>query len=142
MKCFFSDSETAKIVKTIREAESRTSGEIRIHLERRCWRNPTARAAAVFNKLGMNETKDRTGVLIYVAHKSRKVAIIGDSGINQQVALEFWQERCSQLQTYFQKGAYCEGLCATIRTIGEELKHHFPAEKDDVNELSDSISYG
>ncbi|MEL6820672.1 MAG: TPM domain-containing protein [Calditrichota bacterium] len=142
MKCFFSDSETAKIVKTIREAESRTSGEIRVHLERRCWRSATARAAAVFNKLGMYKTDDHTGVLIYIALKSRKVAIIGDSGINQHVHLEFWRESCGQLQKSFQKEAYCEGICATIRTIGEELKHHFPAQENDSNELSDSISYG
>jgi len=142
MQTYFTDSEIARIVKTIREAEATTSGEIRVHVERRCWRNQTTRAAAVFNKLDMHQTKDRNGVLIYLAMKSCKFAIIGDSGINQYVPLEFWQDLCNEMQNHLQNGAFCEGICSAVQLAGKELNKHFPRRDDDQNELSDSVSFG
>ena len=73
------------LVRAIQTAEKNTSGEIRVHLEQVCKGDPCLRAAYVFSKLGMFRTKDRNGVLIYLALKSHKFAIIGDSGINEKV---------------------------------------------------------
>ena len=75
----------ARLVKAIGTAEKNTSGEIRVHLEQVCKGDPYLRAAYVFSRLGMFNTKDRNGVLIYMAMKSHKFAIVGDSGINARV---------------------------------------------------------
>ena len=82
----------ARLVKAIGTAEKNTSGEIRVHLEQVCKGDPYLRAAYVFSRLGMFNTKDRNGVLIYMAMKSHKFAIVGDSGINARVGAGFWND--------------------------------------------------
>ena len=82
----------ARLVKAIGAAEKNTSGEIRVHLEHVCKGDPYLRAAYVFSRLGMFDTKDRNGVLIYLAMKSHKFAIVGDSGINARVGAGFWND--------------------------------------------------
>ncbi len=89
---FLSEADKAILVKEIESAELRTSGEIRVHIESNCSSDPVARAVAVFNTLKMYRTKDRNAVLIYVAYHSRKLAIIGDSGINAVVPDGFWDD--------------------------------------------------
>src|SRR5690554_778248 len=91
-KKFISKEEQDLIVKAIERAELNTSGEIRVHIESECKLDPIARAVTVFNKLKMNKTKERNGVLIYIAWKSRKFAIIGDIGIDEKVPENFWDK--------------------------------------------------
>jgi uncharacterized membrane protein len=43
---------------------------------------------------------------------------------------------------YFSKGQFTEGLVKGIGMAGEALKKDFPYQEDDVNELSDDISFG
>ena len=81
-KKLFTEEESKAIVSAIAEAEDKTSGEIRLHVEPNCKGEVLDRAAEVFFKLGMDKTKDSNGVLIYVAHEDHKFAIIGDKGIN------------------------------------------------------------
>jgi len=87
---YLTKDEQAQIVKAIESAELNTSGEIRVHLESLCSGDPFKRAVYLFNKLKMHKTKDRNGVLIYIAFESKKFAIIGDSGINEKVSDNFW----------------------------------------------------
>ena len=87
---FLSPEGEREVIDVIRCAEKNTSGEIRVHIESKCKGDAVARAIYIFNYLKMYKTQQRNGVLVYVAHESRKLAIIGDVGINQRVPGNFW----------------------------------------------------
>jgi len=138
---FFTKEQQAQILASVKEAELATSGEIRVHIETSCNEDVLDRAAWVFNKLGMNKTSERNGVLFYLAVGDRKYAIIGDAGINAKVPAGFWDEIRELLKKNFVDGKFAEGLSEGIILAGKQLKIHFPYKKDDVNELSDEISF-
>jgi uncharacterized membrane protein len=139
---FFTPDEQKSILAAIQEAEKETSGEIRLHLDTTCKENVLDRAAWLFRKLGMDKTAARNGVLFYLAVEDRKFAILGDSGINSKVPEDFWNNIKEHLAGKFKEGKFAEGLSEGIITAGQQLRTHFPCCKDDVNELSDEISYG
>lgn len=139
---FLTEAEQKRIVEAIGKAELRTSGEIRVHVEPKCkTADPVKRAVAVFDSLRMYETKERNGVLIYVAYQSRKFAIIGDCGINNRVSDGFWDEEKSTMLKHLSAGNAADGICQVIAQVGESLAEYFPWTPDDVNEQSDEISY-
>jgi uncharacterized membrane protein len=80
--------------------------------------------------------------LFYLALKNRKFAIIGDVGINTLVPDNFWDEVKLILIEHFRNNEFIEGLIEGINLTGEQLKKHFPHQSDDVNELSDELSFG
>ena len=138
---FFSKEQQAQILASVREAEKETSGEIRVHIETYLTGDVLDRAAWIFKKLGMHKTAERNGVLFYLAVRDRKFAIIGDAGINAKVSDGFWDEISLLLQKNFKESKFTEGLSEGIVLAGKQLKTHFPYSKDDVNELSDEISF-
>ncbi len=139
---FFTQEEQNLIVEAIREAEKNTSGEIRVHIESKCKEDVLDHAAYFFEKLEMHETQLRNGVLIYLAIDHRKFAILGDVGINQVTPDNFWDEIKENMLNHFRENKFTEGLITGIRMIGDALKANFPYQSDDVNELSDEISFG
>lgn len=138
---FISKPDQGRVVAAIGEAEKMTSGEIRVHITPRCGDDVMRDAIKVFNRLGMYKTRHRNGVLIFVAFESRKLAIIGDSGINEVVSTNYWDEEKDILLEFLKHGDPATGLCAVIARVGAKLKAYFPIEDDDVNELSNEISY-
>jgi len=139
---FFSRQEKEDIKQAIMNAELDTSGEIRVHIENTFSGEVMDRAAFVFRQLGMNNTKLRNGVLIYLAVKNRRFAIIGDSGINKVVPENYWNDIKSNMLNQFRENRFTEGLIEAITATGLHLKKHFPHQRDDVNELPDEISFG
>ncbi len=139
---YFTEENKLQIASAIRVAETNTSGEIRVHIEKNCREDVLDRAAYWFEQLGMHKTKLRNGVLFYLAVEDRKFAILGDAGINQKVPADFWEETKELVISKFKEGAFAEGLAAGIMKAGEQLKQHFPFKSDDVNELSNEISFG
>lgn len=138
---FFTKEQQNKIVEAIREAELNTSGEIRVHLDNLCRKNVLDRAVEVFGNLKMDQTAQRNGVLFYMSVKDRKFAIIGDEGINKVVESDFWEDIKNHILERFAKGDFVAGLSEGISRSGAKLKKHFPLQPDDVNELSDEISF-
>lgn len=139
----FTSEQKKRIKAAIEEAEVNTSGEIRVHLEDRCKKNNVLdRAAQMFAELDMHKTDARNGVLIYMAVKDHKFAIIGDAGINTKVEDDFWDITKEKMLQHFKSGDLTQGLVEGILCAGERLKEHFPYQKDDKNELSDDISFG
>lgn len=139
---FFNKEEKAAIVAAIEKAEKNTSGEVRIHIESKCPKDVLDRTVQVFSKLNMHKTQLRNGVLIYLAIDDKKFAVIGDAGINSVVPANFWDSVKELMQTKFVEGNFTEGICVGIEAVGEKLKAFFPYQSDDVNELSDEISFG
>ena len=139
----FSPEDKQRIVQAIQDAERVTSGEIQIHIENHCKGQVLDRAAEMFETLKMYQTKDRNGVLFYLAVLDHKFAILGDAGINQVVPKDFWESCKDLMASYFKQGQFAKGLIAGVKQAGEQLSAHFPYHADtDKNELSDEISFG
>jgi uncharacterized membrane protein len=134
--------ERQRVVDAIRAAESGTSGEIRVHVERHCKGEPLDRARALFAEMGMTATKRRNGVLLYIASADHRFAIYGDEGIHREVGAAYWDAIRDRLAERFRDGAFCEGIREAVGRVGETLKASFPREADDVNELPDDTSFG
>jgi uncharacterized membrane protein len=141
-KDFFSKEQREDIRQAVLNAELDTSGEIRVHIETSCKGEVLDRAAFLFDKLGMHKTAKRNGVLFYVAVKNRRFAVLGDKGINAVVPEDFWDDVKNLLLNHFREERFTEGLIEGIELVGMKLKDHFPYQADDVNELSDDISFG
>lgn len=139
---YFTEADKLQITNAIRVAETNTSGEIRVHIENNCMGDVLDRAAYLFEKLEMHKTALRNGVLFYLAVEDRKFAILGDAGINQKVPENFWEGTRDTVLSKLKEGRISQGLAEGIVMAGEQLKTHFPYQKDDVNELSDEISFG
>ena len=139
-KEFFTEEEQKAIVEEIRKAEERTSGEIRVHLDRHSGGDVLKKAQKIFYQLGMAHTKRRNGVLIYLATDHRKFAVVGDEGIHRVVPENYWDNMKEEMQKEFRAGRFFEGLCLGIRQVGEKLQAQFPADKTAANDLADEIS--
>ena len=107
---FLGDQEQANVLAAISDAESQTSGEIRLHMESRCKGDVLDRAAVVFETLAMHKTALRNGVLFYLATEDRKFAILGDGGINAVVPEGFWDEVKDTVIVGLAAGNPAEGL--------------------------------
>ena len=140
-KKFFKKSEGERIVQSIMAAEARTSGEIRVHIQKKIKGELMEEAIKVFKHLKMDETELRNSVLIFIVPSKKSFCIIGDEGIDNIVPENFWEDIKEDLRMHFQSNKITEGLCKNIERIGEKLKSHFPIEEDDKNELPDTISY-
>jgi uncharacterized membrane protein len=143
-KDLFTVAENERIVAAIRNAEKRTSGEIRIYTEPK---NPLVnvleRAALIFTKLKMEETEHRNAVLLYIASKDRELALYGDKGIHEQVGEEYWQKEVKEMLQNFRNNNLVEGIVNCITHIGEVLSEKFPyMGTEDKNELPDEIIFG
>jgi len=138
---FFTKEEQEQVVSAIQTAEKNTSGEIRVHLESFCWGDAVERAKKIFAKLGMQNTKEQNGILIYIATENHKIAVIGDAGIHNKLGKDYWDKIVESMISKFRAGQKGDGLAQAIIDCGEQLKHYFPYNSDDKNELSDSISF-
>ncbi|HSP10915.1 MAG TPA: TPM domain-containing protein [Salegentibacter sp.] len=138
---FLTKKEEEEIVNAIRTAEGRTSGEIRVHLEKSCGEKDIfERAMEVFHQLKMDNTKEENGVLIYVAVEDHKFVIYGDRGINDVVPPDFWESTKDAIVSQFKEGKHKQGLVDGILKAGKQLEEHFPWSPDNTNELSNTIS--
>lgn len=140
---FFSEKEKEQIVAAIRQAEKRTSGEVRVFVESRCrFINPLDRAAEVFFGLKMDKTDERNAVLLYIAVKDKQLAVFGDEGIHKKVGEDFWKTEVQKMIDLFKGKNYGDGLAGIVTEIGNALHQHFPYTDDDKNELPDDIIFG
>lgn len=143
-KPFFNDEDSRMIVKAIRHAEQRTSGEVRVFVESKCsWVDALDRAAELFFTLKMDKTEQRNAVLVYVALKDHQLAVFGDEGIHKKVGSEYWNKVVKEMLMSFDKKDYAKGLAECAIQIGEALQTHFPFDRGtDKNELPDEIVFG
>ncbi len=145
---FLTPEEEKEIINAIRLAETKTSGEIRVHLEAHfnTTQHPVKdvfeRAVQVFDFLRMNNTKKSNGVLIYIAIEDKQLVIMGDTGINNLVPDDFWESTTAKITSYFKKGEIKKGLVEGIIEAGYQLKNFFPYLSNDKNELPNKISTG
>ena len=137
---FLTQAQEQEIIEAIRFAEENTSGEIRVHLEKTSDKESLDRAREVFYFLKMDETVQQNGVLFYIAVDDKKISILGDKAIDAVVPDNFWNSVKDTVINQFKKGNYTQGLKEGILETGLKLKHYFPYQNNDKNELPDSIS--
>jgi uncharacterized membrane protein len=141
-KYFLKQLDHDRIVAAIREAEARSRGELRVHVANRDIGDAEQAAAKQFEAFGMTATAERNGVLIYVAPRSRKFAVIGDTGIHARCGPEFWKEVAAAMESDFREGRFTEGIVKGVTRAGEALARHFPRAPGaaDANELPDEVT--
>ena len=141
LKEFLNQLEHDKIVAAIRAAEARTSGQIRVFISRHKPDEAVGTAEWQFEQLGMHKTKDRNGVLIFVAPAGRTFAVVGDSGVHKKCGNAFWQAVTDEMSARFKKGEFTSGILHAIEKAGDLLGQHFPHRPDGKNELPDDIAH-
>ena len=87
----------------------------------------------------MHKTRDRNAVLIFVAPRAHKFAVIGDKAIHEKCGSEFWQTHCGKMRTHFQNEKFSDALVEALEEIGIVLARHFPRTSEDANELPDDV---
>lgn len=137
---FFSEAEQSRLAAAIREAESQTSGEVRIHLIRSARGDLLEVGKRIFEKLGMTRTAERNGILFLLELKHHRLAILGDKGIHEKVPQDFWGNIRDIVLEEFHQERFAEGLTKGVLRCGEQLKIYFPSRAGDRNELSDQIT--
>jgi hypothetical protein len=136
-------SQERVVMAAIKAAEKASSGEIRLFVESHCGDDIAKHTVETFHKLGMQQTRERNAVLIYVALKDRVFSIYGDKGIHEKLGFSFWNTEAATLQSDLQAGNdLAESIAVIIRHIGDKLQVHFPHPADDTNELPDRPVYG
>lgn len=141
-KQFFTNAEEKHIMLAIKTAETASSGEIRVFVESNCVGTVEKRTVEIFKELKMQHTKERNGVLVYLATDSRHFAVFGDEGIHQKMGFQFWTNEAATFKMALEKGDIIGGICTVITDIGETLKTHFPKPPQKKNELPDKPVYG
>ena len=136
---FFSELDNDRIVAAIANAERKSSGEIRVHVTGRKPEDLERRARHRFELLGMTNTAERNGVLLYIAPAVRRFQILGDAGIHEKAGPDFWKEVASEMEERFRRGEFTEGIIQGVAKVGEILARHFPRSKQDRDELPDAI---
>ena len=138
---FISRLKPDEVVAAIQAAEKRTSGEIRVFISRKEVEDPVAAAQAHFVGMGMEKTRDRNGVLIFVAPRARKFAVIGDTAVHARCGEAFWQALAAEMSGRFRNSDFTGGILHAVEKAGELLAQHFPRRPDDENELPDEIAH-
>jgi len=139
-KKFLSKLEHDQIVGAIRAAESKTSGEVRVYIQRgKLKADPLAAAQKKFQRLDMHKTSERNAVLIFVAPRAHKFAVVGDKAIHEKCGEEFWQRVVDAMLHCFRRDKFTEGIGGAITVVGDLLAQYFPRDRHNRNELPDEI---
>jgi uncharacterized membrane protein len=131
VKHFLSSVEHNRVHQAIRSAEEGTSGDIVVFISHRHVEDPLAAANQEFRKLHLETATDKNSLLIFLAPKSQKFAVVGGTALHAKVGQAWWDELIALLTRHFKEGCYTEGLVATIEQAGRALKTHFPASAPD-----------
>ena len=97
------------------------------------------KALQTFFANNLHQTKDATGILIFISILERRVQILGDHGINKKVDQNFWDDEVNKLSQSIKNNQVVDGLCQVISILGEKLSESFPIQTDDTNELKNDL---
>jgi uncharacterized membrane protein len=138
---FLSKLEHDRIVQAIREAETKTSAQIRVYIQRGNLKgDPLVAAQKKFQRLGMHKTSERNGVLIFVAPRAHKFAVVGDKAVHERCGEQFWQHLVAGMREHFRNEKFSHALIEAIEEIGKALAAHFPQRSHGgSNQLPDQI---
>jgi uncharacterized membrane protein len=139
VKHFLNALEHDRVHQAIRVAEEGTSSDIVVFITRRNVKDPLAAALDEFRKLRLEAAKDHNSILIFLAPKSQKFAVVGGQALHEKVGQAWWDELSALLTQHFKKSRYTDGLVAAIEKAAPALKHHFPDSAPDRTDQKDIV---
>ncbi|MBX9755409.1 MAG: TPM domain-containing protein [Pseudomonadaceae bacterium] len=144
LRRIFPRSTLSKIEAAIKASEVVHAGEIRFALEGGLsaaallnGQSTRDRAIELFSQLGVWDTEDNSGVLIYLLFADRAVEIVADRGINAKLDVQAWSKVCRQMEDAFSQGNFEAGVLSGVQAVTQHLLLHFPSERCNANELPD-----
>lgn len=90
----------------------------------------------------VHETRDRTGILIYISRYEHSVRVLADTGIDAVVGKETWQGVVDTITKGILDKRQGEAIASAVEQCGKLLSRHFPRKSDDTNELGDEVIMG
>ncbi|MBM9577080.1 TPM domain-containing protein [Leptospira sp. 201903070] len=143
-KKFFSKEDLKKIESSVSQSEKFHTGEIKVILEGNfpLWRilrglNAKRRAEELFSERRIWDTEENTGILIYVQLVDKKIELLADRGIYKKIGQDTLDEICDKMEKGFRSGEYLKSILDAVEEFTKLLRKHFPAGKQNANELSD-----
>lgn len=99
------------------------------------------RALSWFGQLGVWDTRDNNGVLIYVLLAERAVEIVADRGLSERLPPDAWTAVLDAMRAPLQAGAFEAAFDIAIDAVDAMLTQHFPETGDTpkANELPDAV---
>ena len=138
-KEFLSRLDHQRISSAIAEAERRSSGEIRVFVQRGDIKGEALVAAERrFVELGMTKTAQRNAILIFVAPQPQKFAVVGDEGVHRKCGPDYWQQLVEGMRAHFKRAEFTDAIVEAIESAGALLARYFPCATGDCNELPDA----
>ena len=132
-----------RITQAIKKAEGRSSGQIRVFIQRGKFDDDALpRAQRKFVQLDMQKTRHRNAVLVFVAPRAHKYAVVGDIGVHEKCGEEFWKKLVNDMRAHFKNEDFNRAIVLAISEVGKLLAAHFPRTGDTINELPDEIVQG
>ena len=92
-----------------------------------------------FHALGLDQTRGRTGILLFVSVAERYVEILADRGIDEKVPPGTWKEIVAAFTRQVRERKIADGFVGALTACGALLVSHFPRAADDRNELPDVL---
>jgi uncharacterized membrane protein len=139
VKHFLNSVEHERVHRAIRSAENGTSGDIVVYITHRSVKDPLAAANEEFGKLRLETAAEKNSLLIFLAPKTQRFAVVGGTALHEKVGQAWWDELVALLTRHFKKSRYTDGLVATIEEAGRALKKHFPAQNPDRTGQKDIV---
>jgi uncharacterized membrane protein len=137
---FLAQLDHHRIAGAIREAEKRSSGQIKVFVTHHRPKDVLEFAKKAFRRLQLDRTEKRNGVLILVAPAVQKVAIFGDTAIDSKSEEAFWKKVIEEMQPDLKKAEFTSAILGAIEKVGAVLAEHFPPDGTARNELSDEVA--
>lgn len=140
-----------RLARRVAASERRHTGEVRIYVEATLpfsylWRGatPRERAVALFGKLGIWDTEQNNGVLVYLLLAEHAIEVVADRGIARHVDAARWQEVVQHMREAFRAGRFEDGLGQALEEVSALLVQHYPAVPGaaNANELPDAPVLG
>lgn len=139
-KEFLSKLEHDRIVQAIREAEAKTSGQIRVFIQRgKLNADPLLAAQKKFHRLGLHKTDGRNAVLIFVIPRAHKFAVVGDRAVHEKCGEQFWQRLVDGMRAHFKNEKFSHAIVEAVEETGKALGAHFPKSQGGSSAPPDSI---
>lgn len=140
-----SEPELKKIGETISAIENSTSGEIKVSICKKTGffnRRKSIKDLAVreFYRLKLDQTRHKTGLLIYILLQRNEFYILSDKGLNEKLSAEFWENEVKKMSHFFKEEKFADGIVDVLHDIGKILSEYFPSNKNDnPNEISNDV---
>lgn len=96
-------------------------------------------AIAAFYAEKLYKTAEENGILLYISVLERKVWILADAGIDAKIDPDTWKAVVDKLTEGIRREQRCQAICSAIRETGNILRHHFPYQRGDSDELHNLI---